>query len=444
MFYAIQLSKADPTPLYIQLASEIAKLIQSGALISGTKLPPIRTLSKYLSINRDTVVSTYKLLENQGLVEAHVGKGTYVSLSTAVLLSESRSHEMSNIHCSTLGFSKDLFPISLCKDLMQHIVSLEGWGAFCDPLYRERNLLKQNACHFLEAVGIKALSAQMRIIKSFTSFLLTLSKFSPKQGICIEQFSDLAYSSYLRSIGCKIYEIPLTHDGLNLEVLEKNLRSGNIAYIFLSSYLQNPTGICYSDDQKQRIVELARTYDCYIIEDGTLSEFLYDTSEPHSLFHHFSKDRVIYIYHFSKVYLPHLSYSFVLLPSHMIKNITDDIECTFNEYLLCYYLESTYLQDNKKLMFELCKEKYNHLYNGLSELKDKIEIYAAHGGIFFWLKPLTLSLDRTCELFIQNNIVVSPGTLFTYANHSDYFRLSISQLNTTHIDKILYLLHTNL
>ena len=77
MFHAISLSKSDPTPLYIQLACELAKLIQDGVLVEGFKLPTIRSLSKQLSINRDTVVSAYKLLEQQGLVESFIGKGTY-------------------------------------------------------------------------------------------------------------------------------------------------------------------------------------------------------------------------------------------------------------------------------------------------------------------------------------------------------------------------------
>ena len=79
MFHTIHLSKSDPTPLYIQLASELSKLIQDNYLTEGMKLPTIRSLSKQLSINRDTVVSAYKLLENQGLVESHIGKGTYIS-----------------------------------------------------------------------------------------------------------------------------------------------------------------------------------------------------------------------------------------------------------------------------------------------------------------------------------------------------------------------------
>ena len=444
MFHAIKLSKADPTPLYIQLASEMARLIQSGIILGGIKLPSIRVLSKELSINRDTVVSAYKLLENQDLIEAHVGNGTYVIQRNATWLPHTPYIETNSIYCSTLGFSKELFPTSLCKELSDAIISQEGWHAFCDPLNRERNFLKQNACHFLEGMGIKATPVQMRIIKHFTDFLLTLFKYSSKSGICIEAFSDLTYSAYLRSIGAKIYEIPLTVEGLSLETLEKHLRSGNIGYIFLSSYLQNPTGICYSQNNKQKIIDLAEAYDCYIVEDGTLSDFLYDGAPLSPLFNHFSRDRVLYVYHFSKVYLPYLSYSFVLLPGTMIKGMPGELECTFNDYFLRYYLESDFLKDNKIGLLESCKEKYTRLYLGLSALRDKIEIYATHGGIFFWLRPLTISSEEICELFIQNNIIVSPGTLFTSACKTDYFRLSISNLTVAHIDEILSLLNQKL
>ena len=438
MFHTIQLSKADPTPLYIQLASEMSKLIQADVLPCGTKLPSIRILSKQLSINRDTVVSAYNLLESQGLVEAHVGKGTYIASLPITPHTSAPFGEAHNIYCSSLGFSKELFPVSLCKELSDMILSKEGWNAFCDPFNRERNLLKQSAYHFLEEIGLNASSAQVRIIKHFTDFLSILFKYSSKQGLCIEALSDLTYSCYLRSIGAKIYEVPLTTEGLSLEALEKHLHSGNIGYIFLSSYLQNPTGICYSADNKRQIIELAERYDCYIIEDGTLSDFYASPLFP--LFNHLSKDRVIYIYHFCKVYLPYLSYSFVLLPSDKLKCIPDKMQCSFNEYLLHYYLESSFLKDHKRMMIASCNEKYARLLLGLSSLKDKIKLYAANGGLFFWLKPLTVSPEQICELFIHHNIIIAPGTLFTSSNKTSYFRLSITHLTLSDIDNLLELL----
>ena len=131
MFHTVQLSKSDPTPLYIQLASELAKLIQANLLKGGTKLPAIRYLSKQLAINRDTVVSAYKLLENQGLVEGHIGKGTYVVPFPTIV---SPTPENTNICCSNLGFPKELFSSSLCLELATKLITEEGWESLLEPV----------------------------------------------------------------------------------------------------------------------------------------------------------------------------------------------------------------------------------------------------------------------------------------------------------------------
>ena len=44
MFCTIHLSKSDPTPLYIQLASELAHLIKIGEIPERTKLPYVHFL----------------------------------------------------------------------------------------------------------------------------------------------------------------------------------------------------------------------------------------------------------------------------------------------------------------------------------------------------------------------------------------------------------------
>lgn len=441
MFHTVQLSKSDPTPLYIQLASELAKLIQANLLTGGTKLPAIRYLSKQLAINRDTVVSAYRLLENQGLVEGHIGKGTYVvpiSQKTATAPSIKNAH----IYCSNLGFSKERFPPSICLNLATKLIKEEGWEAFSDPLYRNRHFLKQNIGDFMSKnLNIHPHFGEVRLIKSIDDFLLSLFKFSPKSGICVENFRDLSPSCYLRSIGAKLYEIPFVEDGLDLEVLEKYLRTGTVSYIIVSPYLQNPTGICYSEDNKKALIRLAEQYDCYILEDGTFNEFIFDHTSALPLYEHYSKERVIFLYHFSKLYMPYLSYSFAALPHMLMKRLPDNISCTFNERLLLYYLESTILPKLQKELFNECKYKYGLLFTSLKNLSYKLEINNTHGGLCFWIKLLNTNRETLCSYLSKHGFIVSPGNLFTTQNNCEFIRLSISQLPLEDIEKLIYLLN---
>lgn len=423
MFHTIQLSKSDPTPLYIQLASELAKLIQESYLTEGMKLPTIRFLSKQLSINRDTVVSAYKLLENQGLVESHIGKGTYISTHAPPTVPTLIPDMTTQICCSHIGIPKTFFPSSLCLDLATDIIKSENWEAFIDPLYRERHLLKHSACDFLKHLCIPHHYAQVRIIKTMDQFLLDLFKDSPKIGICVETIRDLSWSCYLRSLGAKIYEVPLTSEGMDLNVLEKYLHTGNIAYIFISSLFQNPTSICYSTSCKKQLIQLAIQYNCIIIDDITYSSFL--PSIPNTLLD--DNLPVIYIHQFSKLYLPYLNYTFAILPLTHIKRLRDSIECSFNERLLHYYLKSAELKAIEQTILSTFTERYHLLSNALQQLPLRLAIHQS--GLFFWIRVSLKEYDALCQYLLTHDIIISPGDLFATTSLRGYFRLSITHLD---------------
>lgn len=439
MFHTVKLSKSDPTPLYIQLACELAKLIQANLLYEGMKLPTIRLLSKQLSINRDTVVSAYKLLEQQGLVESHIGKGTYITPHATHTNPPFSATTSSKPHfcCSHLNLSHDFYPETLCQELTSRIITEEGWEAFSDPLFRQRHALRQSTSAFLETLGLKVHFAKTCIISCMDTFLLTLFKLSPKIGICVESIRDLSISCYLRSIGAKIYEIPITPDGIDLDVLEKYLHTGTISYIFVSPYLQNPTGTCYSENTKQKLLELATYYDAYIVEDGTYCDFLYDTAHYKPLNNLCKDGRVIYLYHFSKVYLPYMKYSFAILPSTLIKRFKYDMECGFNERFLHYYLISDDLNHIRTHIHTTCKLRYQTLLSKLKVLDELVTYTPYSGGLSLWCHIPENTYPTFCQTLATKDIIIAPGELFSNTSLQGHFRLSIGELPIENIDELV-------
>lgn len=443
MFHAISLSKSDPTPLYIQLACELAKLIQDGVLVEGFKLPTIRSLSKQLAINRDTVVSAYKLLEQQGLVESFIGKGTYIATQinpTPTLPASYSSKEQAQLCCSHLSLNPQFFPNTLCIKLTNEIITTEGWEAFSDPLLRQRRYLKQSIAHFLQTLGIETHFTQTRFTTSIDDFLLTLFKCSPKTGVCVESLRDLTYSCTLRAMGAKIYEVPLTSEGMDLQVLEKYLRTGTISYIFVTPYLQNPTGMNYSMAYKEKLLELAATYHCYIVEDGTYCDFLYHTS--YKPLYNLCKDhRIIYLYHFSKVYLPYMKYTFFTLPSHLMKRFTDDTSCSFNECFLHYYLTSHAFHQLHDQILTTYQSYYEQLLTCIQSLS-YLSLAHHEGGLFFWLiLPDAYYLDF-CNYLTQHQLIIAPGELFSTTPLTGALRLSLSQLSDAKLEQVITILRS--
>ena len=75
----------DRKQLYEQLIDNIRKLILSGEIGPGEKLPSVRALAKELCINPNTIQKAYNELERQGVILTLPGRGSVVLAETSEL-----------------------------------------------------------------------------------------------------------------------------------------------------------------------------------------------------------------------------------------------------------------------------------------------------------------------------------------------------------------------
>src|SRR5439155_18707869 len=78
-FSPASLQHESGVPLYRQVFEQIAAQIRSGDLARGARLPATRELAGMLGLNRTTVSAAYELLESEGLIAGHVGRGSFVT-----------------------------------------------------------------------------------------------------------------------------------------------------------------------------------------------------------------------------------------------------------------------------------------------------------------------------------------------------------------------------
>ncbi|MEL6958781.1 MAG: GntR family transcriptional regulator [Pseudomonadota bacterium] len=70
--------KRASVPLHAEVAEVLRHQIMSGDLTAGAKLPALRELTAQLGVARMTVVQAMNTLEEEGLIEKHSGRGTFV------------------------------------------------------------------------------------------------------------------------------------------------------------------------------------------------------------------------------------------------------------------------------------------------------------------------------------------------------------------------------
>lgn len=75
----ISINYRDPRPIYEQIKSELRRLMLTGALPPGSRLPSVRELAGQLAINPNTIQRAYRELEADGYILSVAGKGSFVA-----------------------------------------------------------------------------------------------------------------------------------------------------------------------------------------------------------------------------------------------------------------------------------------------------------------------------------------------------------------------------
>ncbi len=90
----IVLNYRDARPIYEQVRDGLRRLIVSGAIADGEKLPSVRALAAQLAINPNTIQRAYNELEAEGYAASVPGKGSF-AVSGARGADDARRRELS-------------------------------------------------------------------------------------------------------------------------------------------------------------------------------------------------------------------------------------------------------------------------------------------------------------------------------------------------------------
>ena len=75
----LQLDLKSRKSIYEQVMDQLKEQIMTGQMATGEKLPSVRELSKFITVNPNTVQKAYRELERQGYVYTTSGVGTFVT-----------------------------------------------------------------------------------------------------------------------------------------------------------------------------------------------------------------------------------------------------------------------------------------------------------------------------------------------------------------------------
>ena len=80
----LNLDYRDARPIYEQVKDGLRRLMVTGVIREGEKLPSVRTMASALAINPNTIQRAYEALESEGYLYSVPGKGSFAAPHTGV------------------------------------------------------------------------------------------------------------------------------------------------------------------------------------------------------------------------------------------------------------------------------------------------------------------------------------------------------------------------
>lgn len=454
----ISLNKDSNIPLYIQVYESIKSLILENEL-KEEKLPSIRALSKYLGVNNVTIVNAYKLLEQEDYVYSVKGSGTYIKKihnpEELSYLEEGHMELMvsgilpipkDSINFASISPTADLFPIEEFKKSLVKVLDRDGGQAFLYPEINGYEPLRESISKFLFLnYDFKIDKEQILITSGGQQGLDIIAKTLINHGdhILVENPTYSGAMAAFSSRGANIIGVPMKEDGIDIRLLKSFVRKYHPKFIYIMTNYQSPTTYSYSHEKKKAILELANEYNFYVIEDDFLTDLSFGNKNKTPLKSMDTKDKVIFIKSFSKIFMPGVRIGFVTLPNNILRDIikakhtTDITSSGFLQRAFDEYLRTGYWKKHIERVNRVYKQKYDLITKELDRLKVYgIDYIPPNGGLCIWVK-LPKEID-SIELYNEcreNNLSIVPGKVF-FTDHSidsNYIRLSFGAVSSDEI-----------
>ncbi|MBV9545868.1 MAG: PLP-dependent aminotransferase family protein [Chloroflexi bacterium] len=325
--FALALDRAGGRryPLGQQLADELRRRVQAGALGPGERLPPVRGLATALQVTPETVAGAYKRLVEEGYLRGEVGRGTFVAAPPLgaeenplapfeaggalppfaapqrELLRLANQPGLVSFAASVAAL--ELAPVDRLRDAIAHVLDDEGPGALqvgatqgYPPLRAAiAELLKQRGLH-VDANGVCVTSGCQQGID------LTAKVFvGAGDVVLVEQPSFLGALEAFRARGARVIGVPIEEDGLRVEALPGLIQRYRPKLLYCMPTYQNPTGRSLSAVKRSALLRIAAAFDLPIVEDDSAGFFHLQGEAPPSLKAEDHAGYVIHLGTFSKL-----------------------------------------------------------------------------------------------------------------------------------------------
>jgi 2-aminoadipate transaminase len=181
---------------------------------------------------------------------------------------------------------------------------------------------------------------------------------------------------------------------------------------------------------RKKLIELARSYQFFIIEDSPYRLLRYE-GNPIPSFFELEPELVIHMSSFSKLISPGLRVGYMLLPEGLSKQVAKVAEDTyinpsyFNQALVFEYCQEGFLEPQIDYLKNLYKQRRDIMMNALSQKMNGLAHWnKPQGGFFIGCHLIEkMSAENIMQTAITSGIKLTDGRAFYTEGGDTFIRL---------------------
>lgn len=454
-------------PLYVQLVEQIQERIRTGALPTGTRLPPIRQLASELGLTRLTVHNAYAELQADGWIESFVGRGSYVAerpgaraqmrpsavLPPVPLLQPGALGEIMElaqqrqiISFAQAAAAPETFPVREFGRMVQQVLADEGASLFDYGMTQGDRGLREQLSRYLLDRGVEVAPEHLLVVAGAQQGIDLVLRGIVKPGdtVLVEGPTYLGMIERMQMQGLKLVAVPIDEQGIRPDALEIAIERHSPRLLYTIPTFHNPTGVCMTEARQDALLDIARRYDLPVLEDDIYGGLSYDGPAPLPLRLRDTTGQVIYLTSFSKVFMPGLRIGLlaaapVLLERLIgIKRLSDLHSPQLTQRALAEYLARGHFAAHLRSAKAVYRERRDAMLHALARYFPAGASWSAPGGgfcVWIGLPPGMRSTDIYLQA-IERGVAFAPGHLFfPEQTAQSYMRLSFAAHDAQKIER---------
>jgi len=473
----LTVNKESKKTAFDQIFSQITELIDNGTLAIGARLPSTRELAKMVGVNRTTVIHVYEELWAQGYIESTPGSYTTVRKRKPVVFKTSENNtfsiveqnrytdhldlqydlmmhylengktiEQGKINFLQLSPDTRLLDMKQIKACMRNVLNDSKTNPFDFAHARGFQPLRQEIVKHMKLHSIHAEDKNILVTNgSLQSLQLIFQVFSkPGDYIAIENPTYSIILHFIKIFKLNIIAIPITSQGMDLEVLKREIKHTPIRFIYTMPTYQNPTGISMPQKKREELLQICEATNGIIIEDSIEEEMNYYEKAHLPIKSIDQKGQVIYLGSFAKVLAPGLRIGWMIGSPECIKKLTvvkaifEISSGTINQMFLYHFFNKGAFELHLRKTTRVFRKRMNVAIHAIKKYipADQIEWTEPTGGYMIWLKLLHKKIENIEYHISDYGVMIHNGQYFFVNDQPcNYIRICISQTNDSEIEE---------